>query len=118
MKDEFNEKSSFWGNFALGALAATLVVDMMLGFPVAHYSIIGQHLTAFSSSIIVPPLDQFAMWIGLEPLSQGAAVTSPGVSAANDFVAATIMEGEPGFDACIAGGGLTHFHGSELACHP
>lgn len=117
MKDEFNEKSSFWGNFALGALAATLIVDMMLGFPVAHYSIIGQHLTSFSSSVIVPPLDQFAMWIGLEPITYSAEV-SAGTSAANDFVAATVMQGDPGFDACVAGGGLTHFHGTELACHP
>ncbi|MFP4312836.1 MAG: hypothetical protein ACLFR0_00800 [Alphaproteobacteria bacterium] len=103
-------------NFAIGALAATLVIDMMLGFPIAHYSIFGQHLTAFSSSIIVPPLDNLALVMGFEPISASAA--AGGTSASTAFQATTIMSGEAGFEACVASGGLTHFHGTELACHP
>ncbi len=26
--------------------------------------------------------------------------------------------GEPGFEECVASGGGTHFHGSDLVCHP
>ena len=110
IKNEFNH-NSFWKNFTIGALVAALVVDMMLGFPIAHYSIIGQNLTAFSSSVIVPPLDQFALWLGIEPVTQSAAAASAGMSS-------TVMATHPAFDACVAGGGMTHFHGSDLVCHP
>ena len=26
--------------------------------------------------------------------------------------------GEPGFEECVASGGGTHFHGTDLVCHP
>lgn len=54
-------------------------------------------------------------------------MASPVATDATPFVDAHIHDpgpdgvfsrGEPGFEACVTEGGSTHFHGTDLVCHP
>lgn len=57
------------------AVSMSIGVDMVFGFPAAHYSLIGQDVTAWSSSWLLPILDGFAIdYLGYEDPLAAAGV--------------------------------------------
>ena len=63
--------------FGLGHVFNTaviaLAIDLLLVFPLSHNSIIGNAITSWSSSIVVPPLDAVAEGFGMEKGSSQVA---------------------------------------------
>ncbi len=76
---EDNERGFFnWNAMGVGFIGGAIIAgvlsvalnigtDMVFGFPAAHYSLIGQDVTAWSSSWLLPILDGFAIdYLGYE----------------------------------------------------
>lgn len=86
------KKAVKWGFMAL---VFGLAVEMIWTFPIVHNTIIGQHVTAWSTDYIRPVLDGFAEMIGLEAPS--TAITNDlGVLEGSDQVEQALSNGAEG----------------------